>query len=104
MSWFVGTLRERYSSFPAGTVVALRRSNMKLAAGPCWWVRPQGTRRFFLIAESYGGPGLTILVKRRRNSKGEFATSPESATEKLDTELKQFGRSLHPGARPQPRR
>lgn len=104
MAWYVGTLRERYSYLPAGTVVALRRSKLKLAVGPCWWIRPQHIQRFFAIAECYGGVDLCNMVLRHRLPSGDYKTSPDPVTKKLDEELRQFGRSLHPLARPMKQR
>lgn len=80
-----------------------RRSSMNLAAGPCWWIRPQGIRHFYMIAESYGGEDLRFLVRGIR-AQGKLVTSPPEVTARLNNELRQFGRNLHPLARPQPRR
>jgi hypothetical protein len=62
--WVEGKLRDEISGVPKGTIIAVRRSSLKLKCGPTWWIVVPRTKKVIHVAESYGGHGLYQLVSR----------------------------------------
>ncbi len=103
--WMCGTLREDYSTLKRGQLVFYRKvtSARPLAAGVCFWIRPQGLNHYWQIAESFGGPGMRDLIHPKRNPKtGALLLSPPDSTVRLDRELRTFLHGLPKGSRPYP--
>lgn len=102
--WLSGTLRESLGPLKSGRVVFYRKVTRDLAAGPCWWVRPQGLDHYWMVAESYGGENLKDLILVKRHSKGELRgqplLSPDDITDSLNQGLRNFIRSRPPGSIP----
>ncbi len=102
--WMSGTLRERLGPLKPGQIVFFRRVARQLAAGPCWWIRPQGIDHYWMVAESFGGENLKDLIRVKRHSKGELRgqplLSPDEITDGLVQGLIKFVRSRPPGSIP----
>ena len=98
--WNYGVLREDFGPLSSGCEVFYRKmtTSYPLAAGVCWWVRPRFEKRFFCVAESYGGDSMAQLIKMNRNGSLPIRSSGE-ATIKLNRQLRAFQSSLPEDAR-----
>lgn len=107
LHWNCGVLRENFGPVKSGHIVFVRLVNRALAAGPCWWIRPQGVDHFWMAAESYGGVGLKDLVAFDRHRSGplrrSLVTSNAEQTETLNKGLAAFIRSRPKGSIPKPK-
>jgi len=104
-TWSRGTLREDFGPLKKGTTVYYRKFNnvRQLAVGTCWWLRPREPH-YYSVAESYGGEGLSSLVKADRNEFGSFVKSPADVAVRLDRGLREFMSKIPSGARIAPSR
>jgi hypothetical protein len=62
--WVRATLREEVSGAKKGQIVAMRKSELKLAVGPTWWLVVWETRQVIHLAESYGGHEMYRVAKK----------------------------------------
>lgn len=98
--WTAGNLRQPFLGYLEGQVVFVRASKTKtpLSVGPTYWLKPQGTDCFHLVAESYGGRSLYQLFSPTRKH-GKLLITPEATSSLLTRKLRSWLDSAPPGAK-----
>lgn len=101
-TWNCGTLREDYSTLKKGKIVFYRKvkTSRPMAAGVCYWIRPQGQDQFYQIAESFAGPQLRDLILPKKDYHGKPMEAPDEIAVKLDKALRLWQSKLPPGSQP----